>query len=437
MRKPLLLLLAGTVLGGGLVALLRPPPPAAVVPGPSPMELALERPVGNISVDGLTLEQALQKIANAAGVRLTVDWAALATVRLHPQVPVSGSTEDRTLADAIAAITPFTTHAGPDLVLIPKADGIVYTVADRIGGEHMLLRCYDVGDLMSAPPAPTTAEEDSPLEAPAHLSRRTALLHICFILNLPFEEVNVIKNRMLVRAPAHKQRLPGEMLAAMRTPTPSRQAPAPGRSAQAVWDVERRMYIPDGPDPATAGLNRRVQEVRFEDVPFEKAIEELARIARVNIRLERNALYGDALTQPIHLQLRDMTVADVLRHVFEQVSFVIRPMYMVNVDGVIHVTHTVDRVYMFTRLYDVRDWPFGAVGVPGSSNSERISNQAELEKFIQRHVDEPSWRDRGGSVGTMSALNGWLVIDQTAETHEKIRDLLVTLRTSPATRPAP
>lgn len=114
--------------------------------------------------------------------------------------------------------------------------------------------------------------------------------------------------------------------------------------------------------------------------------------------------------------------------------------------------------FVFTRVYDVRDWPFkveGAVGprllgpppdqvvTAGDDWTMRVILLDKLQSVIIETVAPDTWREAGGAIGSMYALAGWLVITQTAENHERVRELLNALRADPApasrptTRPTP
>ena len=105
---------------------------------------------------------------------------------------------------------------------------------------------------------------------------------------------------------------------------------------------------------------------------------------------------------------------------------------------------------VITRVYDFRDlmmtigdYPFaGRIGAPSEKDvvmlsgtpsnattqptrSERID---ELIRLIQETVDADSWRDAGGTVGSIRELSGLLVVTQTAEAHKQIETLLGQLR---------
>jgi hypothetical protein len=97
------------------------------------------------------------------------------------------------------------------------------------------------------------------------------------------------------------------------------------------------------------------------------------------------------------------------------------------------------------RLYDVRDLveadmamrtdrklSGGAATAPATepaSPLERFSESMEqLKGAIQDSIDPESWRENGGTVGSIRDFNGQLIISQTPAAHEKIARLLAGLR---------
>jgi hypothetical protein len=107
-----------------------------------------------------------------------------------------------------------------------------------------------------------------------------------------------------------------------------------------------------------------------------------------------------------------------------------------------------------TRAYDVRDllllvqdYPISGALVPptqlGEATSEQTPNRIptapnspapapspldQLEKILTDTIDASSWKANGGTFGSISSLNGQLLITQTAENQSAITSLLAELR---------
>lgn len=109
-------------------------------------------------------------------------------------------------------------------------------------------------------------------------------------------------------------------------------------------------------------------------------------------------------------------------------------------------SHTQQSVPTVTRVYDVRDLlltdpvaqeasggPWSAPNQPGPSDHEKASSYSKRQKqeilaaMIRAHIVPDSWEDRG-KVGSISNLDGRLVINQTRQIHATIVDFLDFLR---------
>ena len=84
--------------------------------------------------------------------------------------------------------------------------------------------------------------------------------------------------------------------------------------------------------------------------------------------------------------------------------------------------------FQLVLVYDVRDLLRSAIA---SRRSDITYDDAakELIDSIKSVVVVESWRDNGGTIGSIRELNGQLIINQTSDGHRKIARLLDTLRT--------
>jgi hypothetical protein len=192
------------------------------------------------------------------------------------------------------------------------------------------------------------------------------------------------------------------------------------------------------------------------DVRLEGLIAYVADVGGVDIEvdwaglnLDRNAAVSLKVEQPL-------TVAQALRAAVEtvkldgQLSFAIEP-GRVRVTGLDQAAR--ERV---VRVYDVRDilraageadqglrartappaaLPFSDRGVlfgdsrdfaDFATTPRRVLS--ELVEFLQTRVDRSSWLDTGGSVGSITAFEGRLIVAQTPSNHEDVAVLLQWVR---------
>jgi hypothetical protein len=218
-----------------------------------------------------------------------------------------------------------------------------------------------------------------------------------------------------------------------------------------VQDVEER-------------LSRVLDEVRFDDTPLDQAIEWIRDQTHANISVDWRSLEGVGIDKstPIRLHLWDVRASKVLSEVLELAgSDAALIGYRVE-DGVARVRSR-DELSKLTvlRIYDVRtllknvvasrrrlrdelDSPpppaapaatttgpaafLGAVSPVSPPTGDPYSDTAEeLLNLVREQVDPDSWRENGGSIGTLREWAGRLLIQHTPEGHRDIEALLKQL----------
>jgi general secretion pathway protein D len=205
--------------------------------------------------------------------------------------------------------------------------------------------------------------------------------------------------------------------------------------------------------------------VDFHRQPLDQVIEQLADAHRLNIIVNWNDLQqaGVERTVPIDLDLpNEIALKRVLTEVLEQagsagganLGFDVR-------EGAVKVAtrKTLDKE-TFTAVYDINDllmeipqfndapladlnhvnkpqpaqplaplpWREGDDDDEVEEDPEFTGRVRDIINLIQDTVAPESWRDRGGSVGTIAEINGQLVITQNSSSQQQIGDLLGKLR---------
>ncbi len=215
----------------------------------------------------------------------------------------------------------------------------------------------------------------------------------------------------------------------------------------------------------------RIPEISFNQLEFEKALQQVAEIGDVNIvaNWPDLALAGVTRDTPVTLpRLRDVAVRTVLEEVIEQVEGASSaPLgYAVGDSGIVKVaTDDFLNREVFMRVYPVQDLihpvqnykdapefglakhrqrrnlparhgPLFANHQPNSGDWRepididlRDELLVELVDLIRQHVALHSWRSNGGAHATIHArTDGNLVVTQTAAAHREIFNLLNQLR---------
>ncbi len=125
----------------------------------------------------------------------------------------------------------------------------------------------------------------------------------------------------------------------------------------------------------------------------------------------------------VTLHLKNVTLRQALDHILDDAGGGTVAMAHVIDGGAIVVTTEEDTSRSTkTVAYDVRDL---INPEPGKSRQDSVDR---LVKVIETVAVPQSWTDNGGTVGTISELNGKLVIQQTSTGHEKVAELLKLLK---------
>ena len=219
-------------------------------------------------------------------------------------------------------------------------------------------------------------------------------------------------------------------------------------------------------DRLLIGALDRPVRVDFDRTPFEEAVERLATSHKLNVIVNWHDLTraGVDPSAPIRLDLpQEISLRKALTEVLEQAGAGKVELGFEVDDGALTVA---SRAYLaaktYPKVYDISDL---LVEVPSFTEApamdlrkldyhrppvsesadlpwrvgdddddepehdpERASRVRKLIDLIQETVDPDSWRDRGGSIGTIKEINSQLVVTQNSAGHQRIAGLLNKLR---------
>jgi len=167
-------------------------------------------------------------------------------------------------------------------------------------------------------------------------------------------------------------------------------------------------------------------ECDFTETPLADVREYFSAKNEVVIRFDAKSLQDQAIdtSQPITAELKDVSLKSALRLLLAEhdLTFVVRD------DVLLITTEDAASQRLVTRTYPVGD--LVAVG-PGDGSFK------ELLEAITTTVDPSSWSEDGGlGSAKIVAPAKSIVISQSYGTHEKILDLLRSLRAAKAKQPA-
>lgn len=194
----------------------------------------------------------------------------------------------------------------------------------------------------------------------------------------------------------------------------------------------------------------KVISVDFQDVRLDDAFRTLSQQVGVTIEVNWKSLGPSAITpgQTVMLQLKDLPAHTILSVLVEEVAN-LAPVIWAERDGRIIVADSATLRIPVVRAYNVADlieeydefgslfppdeeeWRrrYGLTGWPTVTTEVRPSEATErLMSLLSSLVDADSWHNYGGSPGRVEYALNHLIVVQTPENQEKVRDLLRALR---------
>lgn len=202
---------------------------------------------------------------------------------------------------------------------------------------------------------------------------------------------------------------------------------------------------------ARENLAQVIPDLNLEGSTLEEGFDELRRATGANLVVYWDAFeaMGVARDLPIDLRLRNVTLGTALEAILARSLGVGQGEYVVK-DGVIVVAtpNKLSRERLQTRVYDLggvmrmveafNREPFrpeppvtllGGGEAWGNPKDPKTSEEAieSICALIEDFVDTDSWKDNGGSVGSIHELAGRLIVTQSPAAHREIAALVRTL----------
>lgn len=230
-----------------------------------------------------------------------------------------------------------------------------------------------------------------------------------------------------------------------------KSAPAVPAAALATVFAVVLLGAPD----ARAGdwRDRVVPELDLADATFGQAMDKIAALTGRNFVVRWPALQGAGVTRetPVRLVVREVQLSTALDVVLRLLGIDIVPLGWEEIDGVITVSTAEDLGRgLKPKVYDVRDILTAVrasyAGAPFEEGRTAQEAMDEILRLVTETIEPDSWRDAGGSVGSVRELGGRLIITQSPRNLREVEWLLNELRsefgkppttTRPATTRAP
>ncbi|PHS18328.1 MAG: hypothetical protein COA78_02335 [Blastopirellula sp.] len=181
-----------------------------------------------------------------------------------------------------------------------------------------------------------------------------------------------------------------------------------------------------GTDPSIQEkLAKPIQEVNFKGAPLPEVMNFLSEAIDLNIFIDQRSLDDIRLSPSFKVsgQWKNASAKTILRDLLTEHDLA----YMMHDDVVMIATLVETEFDLITKVYPVRD--FAAQDTTGYELLNWSSDYDELISAISATIEPYSWA-RGGGPGSCSAfeLADCLVISQTDEVHQKIKELLTRIR---------
>ena len=206
---------------------------------------------------------------------------------------------------------------------------------------------------------------------------------------------------------------------------------------------------PADPDQALhAQLDQVLPQVKFTG-GFADAIEYLHNLTRTDISVDLRWM-GDAdvaKKAPVTVDLHDIPFSKALESVLTQAGDQIGMKLRYDIDdGTIYISVEGSFEHLVkTRTYDIHEFMIAvpnfkglpttlpgqngqsggdAPGQPIAENNTAVERADDVRTLIVELVESDSWKENGGSIGSICELAGNLIITTTPKNHERIKQLL-------------
>jgi hypothetical protein len=193
-------------------------------------------------------------------------------------------------------------------------------------------------------------------------------------------------------------------------------------------------------------LEAKLGKVDFQNVPLSQVVDRLNRDHHANVGVNWRVLEACGIDEntPVFVQTQGLPLKRVLDLVCKEVGqdtvmmgyradddvILITTAEELSRETVVHVYDVRDLVTYdhdlregMHRLFDPRNWSTQGKAEPEKENPA-IDSVQSLVQVITETIEPDSWRDAGGTTGSINEFGGRLIIIQTAQTHQRIAALL-------------
>ena len=179
-----------------------------------------------------------------------------------------------------------------------------------------------------------------------------------------------------------------------------------------------------------AALDKKIPELKFENVPFGDVMEFLRDVSSVNIVVNYKALEAAGIDRnaAVSMRLKDVPFSQALRVMLDDVGGATAALDY-SVTGSVLTISTADDLArnVAIRVYDIGELiSRGTDGTPLREEQQQIKAQ-QLIRLLQTTIAPEEWKDNGGNVGSMVSFNQKLTVTTTEMRHRQVARLLAEL----------
>ncbi len=187
-------------------------------------------------------------------------------------------------------------------------------------------------------------------------------------------------------------------------------------------------------------LDESVVDLSAKNQGLQTTINQLRDSLGANIFVNWTALQTVGIDKdtPVTLDAKHMFGRQILEGILAQASQGKSPLAYVIDDGII-VISTQDELssakYQVVRVFDMRNMLLPKVGVTADeATAQRAAKVKFIMELVKGTVAPESWRDNGGTIGSIRELNGQLIVNQTVDNQSAVNALLQNLRAADGPR---
>jgi len=392
----------------------------------------MQRILPRVRCNNVRLVDALGGLARAAKIQIVVDWKALADVGVTPSSPVNCERDATSVREALRLML---TSATSDAMIMPLKNGVVGITTEKKAPQHAVTRAFDVKAVLPRDRDLSDAQDilarlitdtiapDSWLDAGGTLGSLRFIGDKMVVTQTPanLEGVeNLLQDLDIDKENEYTRKLIDRM---------SHQIASLNADIDKLTARCRSIGI-RVPPPLDQAMQGVLPDMEFVGAPLISCINSLRRASGQLIDVKWNVLRDAGIDgrMPITLTLRHETLAGALTALIDKANKKLStlsttpgepsgndtPLHYEIEEGTITVSTQAefDKVVV-TRTYDIRDLLRGR-----GTRQEAVD---EVVHAIVTDIAPDSWRDSGGTIGSIRELQGILIVTQNERAHGVIK----------------